>query len=31
MFAGQYSREFVKQVYLSENKNSEKTLDRFLT
>ena len=30
MFQGQYSREFVKQVYLSEGKNSEKTLDRFL-
>lgn len=30
MFSGQYNRDFVKSVYLSEGKNSEKTLDRFL-
>lgn len=30
MFSGQYNREFVKSVYLSEGKNTEKTLDRFL-
>lgn len=31
MFSGQHSKAYVEQVYLSNGKDTEKTLDMFLT
>jgi hypothetical protein len=31
MFSGQFTKQFIESIYLSEAKNFEKTLDKFLT